>query len=85
MSDGHVFVGFGFGPIQAGLFAREAFACGSFKRIAVAEIDRTLVDAVRAAGNGYGVNIAHSDGIVSERVNGVELLDPRDTSDRSAL
>ena len=47
MATDHIFTGFGFGPIQSGLFAKEAFASGNFSRIVVAEIDRDLVDAVR--------------------------------------
>ena len=42
----HVFVGFGFGPIQSGLFLNEAFQSGNFSRLVVAEIDQNLVDAV---------------------------------------
>ena len=59
----HVFVGFGFGPIQSGLFVKEAFASGNFKRIVISEIDQKLVDAVRADGGSYYVNVAKSDGI----------------------
>jgi len=44
----HIFTGFGFGPIQGGLFAKEAFQSGNFTRIVAAEIDDQLVDAVRA-------------------------------------
>ena len=44
----HIFTGFGFGPIQSGLFVKEAFQSGNFARIAIAEIDRELVEAVRA-------------------------------------
>ncbi len=32
------FVGFGFGPIQAGVFILEAFRSGRFRRIVVGEI-----------------------------------------------
>ena len=44
----HIFTGFGFGPIQSGLFVKEAFQSGNFARIVVYEIDAKLVDAVRA-------------------------------------
>ena len=44
----HIFTGFGFGPIQGGLFVKEAFQSGNFARIVVSEIDAELVDAVRA-------------------------------------
>ncbi len=81
----HVFTGFGFGPIQGGLFAKEAFQSGNFSRLAVAEIDAELVDAVRSNGGSYYVNVAAADGIESLRIDNVELLNPTDAKDRSAL
>ena len=81
----HVFVGFGFGPIQSGLFAKEAFQSGNFRRIVVAEIDQLLVDAVRANGGTYDVNIATVDGIEKLRIDNVELLNPDNPKDRAAL
>ncbi|MEA3227251.1 MAG: hypothetical protein U9Q07_14980, partial [Planctomycetota bacterium] len=54
----HIFTGFGFGPIQSGLFAKEAFESGNFARIVVAEIDSQLVDAVKANNGCYSVNVA---------------------------
>ena len=59
----HVLTGFGFGPIQGGLFAKEAFQSGNFARIAVVEVDAELVDAVRANKGTYHVNVAGADGI----------------------
>jgi len=47
----HIFTGFGFGPIQAGLFVKEAFQSGNFARIVAAEIDTELVGAVRTNTN----------------------------------
>ena len=82
----HVFVGFGFGPIQAGLFAKEAFESGSFRRIVVAEIDQRLVDAVRANHGTYQVNIARSDRVEAVRIDNVELFNPtRDAEVREVL
>ncbi|MHC4117259.1 MAG: mannitol dehydrogenase family protein [Planctomycetota bacterium] len=81
----HVFIGFGFGPIQSGLFAKEAFQSGNFTRIVVAEIDSHLVDAVRANNGGYYVNVARSDGIETLKIDNVELLDPGADSDRKIL
>ena len=81
----HTLVGFGFGPIQSGLFAREAAASGRFERIVVAEIDPVLVDAVRANGNRYDVSIAHADCVENVTVDNVELLNPADACDRAAL
>ncbi len=81
----HIFTGFGFGPIQSGLFAKEAFDNGNFKRIVIAEIDERLVEAVRAAGGVYFVNIAQADCIETVRIEGVELLNPRVPEDRQRL
>ena len=81
----HIFTGFGFGPIQSGLFAKEAFESGNFSRIVVAEIDQELVDAVRANSGSYFVNVATSDGVEVLKVDGVELLNPNIDSDREAL
>jgi mannitol-1-phosphate 5-dehydrogenase len=72
----HTFVGFGFGPIQSGLFAKEAFQSGNFSRIVVAEIDTELVDAVRANKGIYNVNVARADGIDTVKIDNVELLNP---------
>ncbi len=81
----HVFAGFGFGPIQAGLFAKEAFQSGSFRRIVVAEIDQRLVDAVRSNDGTYHVNVAGSDGIETVTIDGVELLNPANADDLEAI
>jgi mannitol-1-phosphate/altronate dehydrogenase len=81
----HVFTGFGFGPIQSGLFAKEAFQSGNFTRIVVAEIDADLVGAVRANKGSYYVNVAKTDGIEPLRIDNVELLNPNVTADRQSL
>jgi mannitol-1-phosphate 5-dehydrogenase len=81
----HIFTGFGFGPIQAGLFAKEAFESGNFSRIVAAEIDQSIVDAVRANKGSYYVNIAKADGIEVQKIDGVELLNPSVPKDRQAL
>ena len=57
----HQFVGIGFGPIQGGLFAKEAFQSGNFVRIVVAEVDAELVDAVSANNGSYYVNVAKAE------------------------
>ena len=72
----HTFAGFGFGPIQAGLFAKEAFESGQFRRIVVAEVAQPLVDAVRANGGTYYVNVAQANGIETLKIENVELLNP---------
>ncbi len=81
----HTFVGFGFGPIQAGLFAKEAFESGNFRRIVVAEIDQRLVDGVRSNKGTYCVNIARSDRVETIRVDGVELLNPANPENAATL
>jgi mannitol-1-phosphate/altronate dehydrogenase len=81
----HVFTGFGFGPIQSGLFAKEAFQSGNFKRIVIAEIDTELVDAVKANKGSYYINVAKADGIETIRIDGVELLNPNVPADRPIL
>jgi mannitol-1-phosphate 5-dehydrogenase len=81
----HVFTGFGFGPIQSGLFASEAFVSGNFKEIIIAEIDQKLVDAVRANGGTYFVNVAKSDSIEAVKVDNVQLYNPNLDADRKVL
>ena len=81
----HVFTGFGFGPIQGGLFASEAYQSGNFRRIVVAEIDQSLVEAVRANKGAYFVNVARADRIEAVEVKGVEIFNPSVGADRSNL
>jgi len=81
----HVFVGFGFGPIQSGLFAKEAWASGAFSEIVVAEIDAALVAAVRGNGDRYAINVAYQNRVETVAVDGVTLLDPTDASDAARL
>ncbi len=81
----HTFVGFGFGPIQGGLFAKEAFQSGNFTRIVVAEVDSELVNAVRANKGTYYINVAKSDGIEVIKVDNVVLLNPNVSEDKQTL
>lgn len=81
----HIFVGFGFGPIQSGLFVSEAFKSGNFKRIVIAEIDQNLVDAVHSNNGSYYVNIASNSGISADRIDGIEMLSPTVEADRKEL
>lgn len=81
----HIFTGFGFGPIQGGLFVKEAFQSGNFQRIVVAEIDQKLVDAVRANKGSYYVNVAGADGIEVLKIDNIELLNPNIADDRKIL
>lgn len=81
----HIFVGFGFGPIQSGLFVSEAFKSGNFSRIVIAEIDQKLVDAVRANNGTYFVNIASNKCISADKIDGIEMLNPTVEADRNEL
>ena len=79
------FVGFGFGPIQSGLFIHEARQSGNFGRFVVCEIDDALVAAVRDNGGRCDVNIARRDGVQAVELRGVELYSPKDPAGREAL
>jgi mannitol-1-phosphate 5-dehydrogenase len=79
------FVGFGFGPIQGGLFAYEAFRSGNFGRLVVAEILPDVVEAVRRGGGRYRINVATRSGVEVREVAGVEIFNPRDRSDAARL
>ena len=81
----HIFTGFGFGPIQGGLFAKEAYESGNFSRIVAAEIDQSIVDAVRANKGSYYVNVAKAGSIDAGKIDGVELLNPTVSADRQVL
>lgn len=78
------FAGFGFGPIQAGLFLTEAFRSGAFERLVVAEVLPDVVAAVRRAGS-FTVNIGHADHISTLTVAPVEIYNPAEPADRSRL
>jgi mannitol-1-phosphate 5-dehydrogenase len=78
------FVGFGFGPIQAGLFLAEAYASGNFTRMVVAEVVPEVVTSVRRAGS-FAVNIGHADHISTVTVAPVEIYSPSNPTDRAIL
>ena len=80
-----VFVGFGFGAIQGGLFLYEAFRSGRFDRFVVADVMPELVAAVRAGGGCYRINVATESGIERHEITGVEIFNPRVAGDREAL
>ncbi len=79
------FVGFGFGPIQGGLFLYEAFRSGNFDRLVVAEVVPEVVASLRQAGGCCRVDIATRGGLKREEVTGVEVFNPADPADRRAL
>jgi mannitol-1-phosphate 5-dehydrogenase len=78
MKSRRTFVGFGFGPIQAGLFLYEAHRSGNFDRLVVAEVKPDIVARVRRDGGRYTVNVATPTGIERHEVTGVEILEPHD-------
>ena len=80
-----VFVGFGFGAIQGGLFAYEAFRSGNFDRLVIAEVLPEVVEAVRRANGDYHLNVATCAGLERHRVTGIEILNPRSAVDREQL
>ena len=82
---GRTFVGFGFGPIQGGLFLYEAFASRNFSRLVVAEVVPQLVEAIRHCGGRYSVNVATRNGTEHRRVDGVEILNPSVSQDAGGL
>jgi mannitol-1-phosphate/altronate dehydrogenase len=79
------FVGFGFGPIQAGLFLHEAERSGAFGRLVVAEVVPEVVAAVRAAGGECSVNVAHRDRIERATAGPIEIVDPAAPTGRGTL
>jgi len=79
------FVGIGFGPIQSGLFLLEAQQSGCFDRMTVAEIDGTLVHAVRDSGGHCAVNVAGPRGIKKHEVGSIYMLNPCVPADRDEL
>jgi len=81
----HIFTGFGFGPIQAGLFVNEAFKSGNFSRIVISEVDQKLVDAVRANNGCYYINVAKFDGIEAFKIEGLEIFNPSVDEDKTEL
>lgn len=82
---GRRFVGIGFGPIQSGLFLFEAARSGSFLQLTVADVDDTLVRAVRQNGGCCTVNVAGKHGIIQHTLKGIRMLNPRDPKDRAEL
>ncbi len=82
---GRMFVGFGFGAIQSGLFLFEAFLSGNFSRYVVAEVDEGLVKAVRGNGGKYVVNVARKARIDQVEVEGVEVYNPKVKEDRARI
>jgi len=85
LSGNRTFVGFGFGPIQGGLFLLEAFQSKNFRRLVVAEVLPDVVEAVRRAKGWYSVNLAHSDHVAKARVGPIQIENPELESERARL
>lgn len=79
------FVGFGFGPIQAGLFALEAYRSGAYRHLVIAEIAPEIVAALRGATGKYTINIAYPDRVEVVRIGPVRAENPAVAADRSRL
>jgi len=86
MTSSHkTFVGFGLGPIQAGLFLLEAQASGNFSRFVAAEVDAELVEAVRGNAGRCDVNVARRDRIDRVTLPALEVYNPRVPGERVRL
>ena len=85
LNGSRTFVGFGLGPIQAGLFLAEALNSGAFKRLVVAEVAPDLVNAVRQCDGLLAVNVAHADGLERQAIGPIEILNPAEKLDREVL
>lgn len=79
------FVGFGFGPIQSGLFLLEAFVSGNFERLVVAEVDDDVVHSIRSSKGEYLVNVAEAGGTSTKVVRGLQALNPLVSEDQESL
>ncbi len=79
------FLGFGFGPIQGGLFLREAYRSGSFNRMVIAEIQPEIVQTLRKEGGMFTVNIAYHDHIEHEEIGPVEIYNPEIPEDQMRI
>jgi len=82
MKNGHILAGFGFGPILAGLFFKEAMQSGNFSRLIAGEIDGEIVRALRENDGTYHLNIAAHGTVERSRIGTVEVFDLTDRGDR---
>lgn len=85
MTGSRTFVGFGFGAIQAGLFALEASRSGRFSRIAIAEVRPDVVNAIRDSRGTYCVNVAFAHGVEAQVASGIEMFNLSLAEDRREL
>ncbi len=85
LTGSRTFVGFGFGPIQSGLFLYEAFRSSNFRRLVVGEVLPDVVEVIRQAQGWYSVNVAHADRVEIVPVGPVEIENPAAEEDRRRL
>jgi mannitol-1-phosphate 5-dehydrogenase len=79
------FFGFGFGPIQAGLFIHEAIKSGNFNRFVIAEVNPKLVSQIRGNQGRVNINIAYSDRVEKVALCGIEIYNPEDDQDQRKI
>ena len=77
------FLGIGAGPIQTGIFISGA-SQGGYTRLVLADVDRALIDTVRAAG-AITVNTACRDAARSDTYTRVEIYNPGDPAELAVL
>jgi len=85
LSGKRVFFGFGFGPIQSGLFIYEAYQSNQFKRLSVAEIDPFIVDSIKKSNGFFTINVAHRSRIEKTSIGPIEIYNPNIDVDREEI
>src|ERR1019366_3673308 len=80
-----VFLGFGFGAIQGGLFLYEAQRAKQFDRLVVAEVVPEVVQGLRHHGGRYELNVATRTRVEQRQITGLEVFNPNVPADRDAL
>jgi mannitol-1-phosphate 5-dehydrogenase len=78
------FLGIGFGPIQTGIFMLGAYK-GGFDRIVVADVDKSLVKALREDNGSVTISVAAGDRIYTENIQRIEIYNPQDNADLEKL
>ncbi len=78
------FLGIGLGPIQTSIFLDGAFR-GGFDRLVIADVDATLIDAIRANNGTIQINIASNTEVTTETITGVEIYNPTVADDLKKL
>lgn len=79
------FFGFGFGPIQTGLFLYEAQKSGLYEEFTIAEVKSDLVARLRAAGGRFSLNIAEQSRIEPVQIGPLTVVNPHDPDDHTQI